>query len=125
MQEYLLNGDWNRHISNLIFKARGKTLYIKLQKKWKSEDKLFSDCIENEENADEILTCKSCGDNNANVSVCLSVSEKINWPNSKVEYLSKHWSDLPQILSLSSGDQSKILNAWNKDDLRRKTTSKY
>ena len=26
----------------------------------------------------------------------------------KVEYLSNHWSDLPQILNLSSGDQTKI-----------------
>ena len=33
----------------------------------------------------------------------------------KVEYLSNHWSDLPQILNLSSGDQTK--NAWNEDDL--------
>ena len=35
----------------------------------------------------------------------------------KIEYLSNHWSDLPQILNLSSGDQTKIKNAWNKDDL--------
>ena len=26
----------------------------------------------------------------------------------KVEYLSNHWSDLSQILNLSSGDQTKI-----------------
>ena len=31
----------------------------------------------------------------------------------KVEYLSNHWSDLPQILNWSSGDQIKIKNAWN------------
>ena len=43
----------------------------------------------------------------------------------KVEYLSNHWSDLPQILNLSSGDQTKIKNAWNEDDLQWKTTSKY
>ena len=35
----------------------------------------------------------------------------------KVEYLSNHWSDLPQILNLSSGEQPKIKNAWNEDDL--------
>ena len=33
----------------------------------------------------------------------------------KVDYLSNHWSDLPQILNLSSGDQTE--NAWNEDDL--------
>ena len=35
----------------------------------------------------------------------------------KVEYLSNHWSDLPQILNLGLGDQTKIKNAWNEDDL--------
>ena len=35
----------------------------------------------------------------------------------KVEYLSNHWSDFPQILNLSLGDQTKIKNAWNEDDL--------
>ena len=43
----------------------------------------------------------------------------------KVEYLSNHWSDFPQISNLSLGDQTKIKNAWNKDDLQWKTTSKY
>ena len=32
---------------------------------------------------------------------------------SKVEYLSSHWSDLPQICNLSLGDQTKIKNAEN------------
>ena len=45
------------------------------------------------------------------------------WPKIlKVEYLSKHWSDLPQILNISSGDQAKIKNVWNVDDLKWKTT---
>ena len=35
----------------------------------------------------------------------------------KVEYLSNHWSDFPQILNLSSGDQTKIKNTQNEDDL--------
>ena len=43
----------------------------------------------------------------------------------KVEYLVNHWSDFPQILNLSSGDQTKIKNTQNKDDLQWKTTSKY
>ena len=36
----------------------------------------------------------------------------------KVEYLSNYWSDLPQILRSSSGDQTKIENAWNEEDLQ-------
>ena len=42
-----------------------------------------------------------------------------------VEYLRNHWLDLSQNLSLSSGDQTKIKNAWNEDDLQWKMTSKY
>ena len=42
----------------------------------------------------------------------------------KVEYLSNHWSDVHQILKLSLGDQTKIENAWNEDDLLWKMTSK-
>ena len=36
---------------------------------------------------------------------------------SKVEYISKHWLDLPKSLNLSSGDQTKLKKAWNEDDL--------
>ena len=43
----------------------------------------------------------------------------------KVEYLSNHWLDFPQILNLSSGDQTKIKNAWKEDDYQWKKTSKY
>ena len=35
----------------------------------------------------------------------------------KIEYFSNHWLDFLQILNLSSGDQTKIKNAWNEDDL--------
>ena len=35
MQEYLADCDRNMDISKLIFEARGKTLDIKLHKKWK------------------------------------------------------------------------------------------
>jgi hypothetical protein len=43
----------------------------------------------------------------------------------KVEYLSNHYLELLQILNLSSGDQTKIKNAWTEDDLQWKTTSKW
>ena len=35
----------------------------------------------------------------------------------KVEYLSNQWSDISQILNLSSWDQNRIKNAWNEEDL--------
>ncbi len=41
----------------------------------------------------------------------------------KVEYLSNHWLEFPQISNLSLGDHTKIKNAWNKDDLQCKLTS--
>ena len=40
----------------------------------------------------------------------------------KVAYLSNHWAEFPQILNLSSGDQTKIKTAWYKVDLQWKTT---
>ena len=43
----------------------------------------------------------------------------------KVEYLSNHWSDFPQIFKLSLGEQTKIKNHQKKDDLQWRTTSKY
>ena len=36
---------------------------------------------------------------------------------SQIEYLSNHWSDFPQVLTLSSGEQTKIKNVWNEDVL--------
>ena len=36
----------------------------------------------------------------------------------KVEYLSNHCSDFPQILNLSLGDQTKIKNVLNEDDFQ-------
>ena len=35
----------------------------------------------------------------------------------KVEYLSNHLSDLPQILNLSWGNQTKLDIVWNEDKL--------
>ena len=43
---------------------------------------------------------------------------------SNFEYLSNHWSDLPKILNLSSGEETQIKNTWNEDNLQWKTTSK-
>ena len=43
----------------------------------------------------------------------------------KVEYLSNYWSDLPQILNLCLGDQTKLDITHNEDDSQWKMTSKY
>ena len=42
-----------------------------------------------------------------------------------IKYLSNHLSDIPQIENLGQGDQIKNENAWNEDDLKLKTASKY
>ena len=41
-----------------------------------------------------------------------------------IKHLSNHLSELPQIENLGQGDQIKIKNALNEDDLQWKTTSK-
>lgn len=58
MQEYLANGDRNIKVTRTIYKARGKTLDIKMHKKWKYEDTLCSGCKLNPESVEEILKCK-------------------------------------------------------------------
>ena len=57
MQEYPLGWNTNINVSKFIFKARSKKLDIKMQKKWKYEDKLCSGCKVREETGDEILSC--------------------------------------------------------------------
>ena len=43
----------------------------------------------------------------------------------KFEYLSMHWSDIPQISNISSCDQTKVKKGFNEDDLQWKMTSKH
>ena len=59
IQEYLLRGDRTVSVPKFIF----KTLDLKLQKKGKYEDLLCSGCHENEESGNEILSCKTFGEN--------------------------------------------------------------
>ena len=66
IQEYLLNGDRNINVSTFIFKARSKTVDVKMQKKWKYDDILCSGCGKNEETGEEILSCKSFGNSSDN-----------------------------------------------------------
>ena len=57
IQEYLLGGNKNSSVAKFIFKARSQTLDIKMQKKWKYEDKLCIGCNIREETGQEILSC--------------------------------------------------------------------
>ena len=68
MQPYLADGDRNTKLSKLVFKARGMTLDIKLQKRWKYDDILCSGCAVNEESGEEIFSCSSYGENTENIS---------------------------------------------------------
>ena len=68
IQEYLLEGNQNTEISKIIFKARGQTLDIKTQKKWKYEDLLCVGCGIEIESLAEFLTCSSCGNMKQNLS---------------------------------------------------------
>ena len=77
IQEYLLNGDRNVNVSKFIFKARSKTVDIKMQKKWKYDDILCSGCGENEETGEEILSCKSFGGNLSDISYSLFFSDNV------------------------------------------------
>ena len=62
MQKYLLEGNRNIEISKLVFKARGRTLDIKTNKKWKYDDVICIGCGENIETEEEILTCTGFAD---------------------------------------------------------------
>ena len=68
MQEYLLDGDRDARVSKMIFKARGRTLDIKLHKKWKYSDTLCTGCQVNEESGEEILRCDNLGENVEKIS---------------------------------------------------------
>ena len=41
----------------------------------------------------------------------------------KFQYLSSHWSDLAQILNISTWDHTKVKKGFNEDNLQWKTTS--
>ena len=43
----------------------------------------------------------------------------------KSKYLINHWQDISQIVNLSSGDQTKIKNTLNEDNLKWNNKFKY
>ena len=57
IQPYLLEGNKNTEISQVIFKARGKMLDIKDHKKWKYSDQICVGCDKNTETVEELLVC--------------------------------------------------------------------
>ena len=63
MQDYLSESDRKIEISKIIYKARGKSLDIKLQKRWKYNDLLCKGCQQNIESGQEILKCNKLGSN--------------------------------------------------------------
>ena len=75
MQEYLANGDRNIKVTRTIYKARGKTLDIKMHKKWKYEDTLCSGCKLNPESVEEILKCKYFEKNEEKATYSMFFSE--------------------------------------------------
>ena len=64
IQEYFIGGNCKKNLSNLIFKARSKTLDIKTQQKWKYADKICIGCKTKEESGDEILLCENLNNQN-------------------------------------------------------------
>jgi hypothetical protein len=78
IQEYLLRGDRSVSVPKFIFKARSKTLDLKIQKKWKYEDLLCSGCHENEESGEEIFSCKYFGENEEKITYTWFYSGKLD-----------------------------------------------
>ena len=64
IQEYFIDGNCNKKVSKIIFKARSKTLDIKLQKRWKYADLLCIGCKLLEESGDEIMLCEVLNNEN-------------------------------------------------------------
>ena len=78
MQDYLQEGDRNTAVSKVIFKARGQTLDIKMQKRWKYDDIKCEGCHENSETGQEILQCKNLGENENLVDYTWFFSESMS-----------------------------------------------
>ena len=57
IQEYLLVGNENTVLSQLIFKTRGRNLDIKKHKKWKYEDDICVGCRSRKECEQELIDC--------------------------------------------------------------------
>ena len=74
IQEYLLEGNKNTELSQIIFKTRGKNLEIKAHKKWKYKDTICVGCGINDETEEEFLNCPGLGELNENMENNISLS---------------------------------------------------
>ena len=57
IQEYLCEGNINSVLAKLILKARGRTLDIKVHKKWKYDDDMCVGCQLRQEGEQELMDC--------------------------------------------------------------------
>ena len=67
IQEYLLEGNKNTELSQLIFKTRGKNLEIKAHKKWKYKDNICVGRGIKDETEEEFLSCPGLSEQNENI----------------------------------------------------------
>jgi hypothetical protein len=77
IQEYLVEGNKNTELSQLIFKTRGKTLEIKAHKKWKYKDNICVGCERREETEEEFLSCAGLSAVNENISYNLVYGKSV------------------------------------------------
>ena len=78
MQNYLSDGDRNTDVSKIIYKARGQTLDIKTQKRWKYDDVTCEGCQKNIESGEEVLKCENLGENDNLIEYSCFFSENVS-----------------------------------------------
>ena len=64
IQEYFIEGNCNKKVAKVIFKARSKTLDIKVQRRWKYADLICIGCKISEEDGNEIMLCEILNNEN-------------------------------------------------------------
>ena len=78
MQDYLAESDRSILVTKTIYKARGKTLDIKMQKKWKYDNIKCEGCQLNIESGEEILKCDKLGKNDKQADYTWFYSELVS-----------------------------------------------
>ena len=78
MQNYLSDGDRNIEVSKIIYKARGQTLDIKTQKRWKYSDVTCEGCHKNIESGEEVLKCDNLGENDKKIEYTWFFSDMVS-----------------------------------------------
>ena len=71
MQDYFVDGNCNKQIAQVVYKARTQTLDIKTHKRWKYDDDICVGCNARPETIEEILSCTNLGGNTEETrSIC-------------------------------------------------------